>query len=432
LKWGVLFTLALWSICLIIEYIIFAFYSVKEQFPKTPIDTSLTTTLHWGSFLLGFWAFSLMLLAWANVVRSINITENGLIRFMRRQFPYVTIFGMVATGFAIVSMLIVVGANLPNIPTFTSLAAITICVNLIIQSIGYSYYCIRILQHTRAREHNATNSKRNDMNMKLTILAIAVIAGWVVIIAALVTQNYIVGIASHVGFWCYNLGQDICFFFVILSTFTSLNIRFTGKGSSAGESGTGGTGFGGTSSSGLTSSNGGKNIKSINTSSNSGVGVNSMTGTVNGMSSYIAPSNYSGTVSNTSYTMGPVSKYQMQQQQSQNTSFSNTSFDAASTASLYSPRMSSANGNGGGVGYGGGGAGVAGAQFGAYPPLQPPATAYGNAMMMNSNNNVNAYQAFSNVNHATPFEYAIPNQQQQQQQQQGGNYRAQYYQQQNF
>ncbi|KAJ3413239.1 hypothetical protein HDV05_008299 [Chytridiales sp. JEL 0842] len=235
IKWGVIASLTLWSICLLIEYSIFAHHAVTIGFPYSTLFTSLTVSLHWGSFLLGYWAFSLMLLAWANIVKSINISQSGLIKFMRTYMPYVTIIGTVLNTIAIIALLIVIIFNLPNIPQFTTGSAMVVFINLVVQVVGYTYYCARIIQTTRIAVGTSTNSEQKKiMNKKLTMLALTVIFGWILLGLSLIIQNYVAGIASYLGFWAYNAMQDVCFFFVILTTFVSLNMRTTGYGSSNG------------------------------------------------------------------------------------------------------------------------------------------------------------------------------------------------------
>ncbi|KAJ3408495.1 hypothetical protein HDV05_004954, partial [Chytridiales sp. JEL 0842] len=305
LKWGVLATLALWSLCLIIEYSIFSLYSLSKGFPYSPTDTSLTTTLHWGSFLLGYVAFSMMLLAWANVVKSISLRENKLIRALRTYFPYATMLGMVVISISVLTLLVHIIFNLPNILAVTQNVATLVVVNLVIQVLGYSYYCFRILQHTRAKTASISNERGNDMSKKLTLLAIAVIGGWILLGVALVLQNYVAGSASYLGFWSYNIGQDVCFFFVILSTFASLNMRFADRGSSGGNSAESGGGTLNKPKPGFS------NIKNISAPSPA-------TPTTPNGPSYNTNGNYSPTSPLKMSTMGPVSRYQNQLSEMEN------------------------------------------------------------------------------------------------------------------
>jgi hypothetical protein len=232
LKWGLLTSLSLWTVALLAEYVVFAMYALKIGFPYSPFDTSFTFTLHWGAFCLGYWAFSLMLLAWAKIVKSISIQENWMIRILRNYFPYVTMFSMVVIFASITYLVVLVCFNLPNIHNAIKIVAAIVAGNLALAIVGYTYYAVRILSHTRARKGTPKDSSRNHMNTKLTMLAIAVIGGWVILGTSLIVQNYVVGVASHAGFWLYNLGGDICFWFVIMMTFASLNAKFKGKNGS--------------------------------------------------------------------------------------------------------------------------------------------------------------------------------------------------------
>ncbi|KAJ3416752.1 hypothetical protein HDV05_000126 [Chytridiales sp. JEL 0842] len=239
LKWGLLATLSIWTVGLLAEYIMFSTYALKVGFPYSAIDTQITVGIHWSSFTVGYMAFSFMLLSWARIVKAINIKENVIIRFMRNYFPYVTWFSIAVVAAAVTYFMVLLITRSPQILIATSIVGIVIAGNLLIQVVGYSYYAFRILSHTRAKHGSSTagSSVRNDMNTKLTMLAIAVIVGWILLIFCLVLQNYIFGIASHGGFWTYGLCSDVCFWFIFLMTFASLNIRFKGKnGSSHGAS----------------------------------------------------------------------------------------------------------------------------------------------------------------------------------------------------
>ncbi|KAJ3308957.1 hypothetical protein HDU76_003768, partial [Blyttiomyces sp. JEL0837] len=65
-----------------------------------------------------------------------------------------------------------------------------------------------------------------SMYFKLSVLALSVMFAWTGLAVDLIILNYGVGFASSEGFWLVTAGED--FLFVIVATFTALNLRFNG------------------------------------------------------------------------------------------------------------------------------------------------------------------------------------------------------------
>ncbi|KAJ3203001.1 hypothetical protein HDU67_000155 [Dinochytrium kinnereticum] len=207
LKWAVSILLHIWTIGLLVESIIF-FRRVNspEGFPYTVRETTMTTALRWGGFIFGFTGFSLMLLVWAKACRGLGIRDTPAINFMRRYFSFINIACNVIVGVSLMIVIaFIVTPVLDKVHPMIKITAINFGVCLSIQAFGYTYYAYQILSQTRRadliarRSVPSTEGNRgassggvgwDDMNIKLTMLAVAVIFNWVVLTINILVQTF--------------------------------------------------------------------------------------------------------------------------------------------------------------------------------------------------------------------------------------------------
>ncbi|KAJ3098917.1 hypothetical protein HDU97_003589 [Phlyctochytrium planicorne] len=230
--------LFVWSLGLLLESIFFFMRSTNpEGFPFSPQETTLTVALRWGGFTVGFIGFSLMVLVWAKTGHSLKQDEDswGII-FMKNHFGWITIAGMVIVGSLLTWVVIAIAWPFPEkVKKSIEITAVALFICMTLQAAGYFYYASHIVSQTKRaveevkREAGSRRTEREMTNMmvivKMTLLAVAVIFGWLFLSFDIIIQTFWMTIQSNIGFWMYNAVQDFVVITLMILTFTSLNLR---------------------------------------------------------------------------------------------------------------------------------------------------------------------------------------------------------------
>ncbi|KAJ3332420.1 hypothetical protein HDU76_000287 [Blyttiomyces sp. JEL0837] len=257
LKWGVLVSLLLWSFCLLAEYSYFVYYEFFVGWPFSQFYTNLQPSTHQVGFMLAFITFSMMLLTWSKIIKSISFSNSKIINFGKKYFDYVIYLLMFVSVTQCAFFVGAIAASSFDWTDFMLKATpLILAIILIVQAVAYTFYAYFILLFTRvsrpavsapsnkfssngASNTNTTSSnvadrRRKELTFKMTLLAGVVLIGWLSLAINQLLLKYYTGYQSEFGFWVNTLWQDITFWFVIAVTYVALNLRLESNAFSSG------------------------------------------------------------------------------------------------------------------------------------------------------------------------------------------------------